>query len=48
MSPVDGAEARLIAAVSRHFGDQDVDEGEALAAFSWRRRRSQLAEGPQP
>ena len=35
MSPVDdAAKPGLIAAVSRHFGDQDVDEGEALAAFS--------------
>ena len=35
MSPLDdAAKPGLIAAVSRHFGDQDVDEGEALAAFS--------------
>ena len=35
MSPVDdAAKPGLIAAVSRHFGDQVVDEGEALAAFS--------------
>ena len=35
MSPLDdAAKPGLIAAVSRHFGASDVDEGEALAAFS--------------
>ena len=46
MSPLDdAAKPGLIAAVSRHFGDQDVDEGEALAAFSLHSKASDQPRG---